>query len=66
MATPSSTLAWTVPWMEEPGRMQSIESLSWTRLKQLSSSSMTQGTSSDMRNTLWFMWFSHLVVSDPL
>ena len=24
MATPSSTLAWKIPWMEEPGRLQSM------------------------------------------
>ena len=22
MATPSSTIAWKIPWMEEPGRLQ--------------------------------------------
>ena len=27
MAPHSSTLAWKIPWMEEPGRLQSIESL---------------------------------------
>ena len=27
MATHSSTLAWKIPWMEEPGRLLSIESL---------------------------------------
>ena len=27
MATHSSTLAWRIPWMEEPGRLQSMESL---------------------------------------
>ena len=32
MATHSSTLAWKTPWMEEPGRLQSMGSLSWTRL----------------------------------
>ena len=26
MATPSSTFAWKIPWMEEPGRLQSMES----------------------------------------
>ena len=26
MATHSSTLAWRIPWMEEPGRLQSIGS----------------------------------------
>ena len=34
MATHSSTLAWKVPWMEEPGRLQSMESLgvkTWLR-----------------------------------
>ena len=36
MATHSSTLAWKIPWTEEPGGLQSIGSQSWTRLKQLS------------------------------
>ena len=30
MATHSSTLAWKIPWMEEPGGLQSMGSLSWT------------------------------------
>ena len=25
MATHSSTLSWKIPWMEEPGRLQSME-----------------------------------------
>ena len=32
MATHSSVLAWEIPWMEEPGRLQSMGSQSWTRL----------------------------------
>ena len=32
MARHSSTLAWKIPWTEEPGRLQSMGSLSWTRL----------------------------------
>ena len=33
MATHSSILAWKIPWMEEPGRLQSMGSQkSWTRL----------------------------------
>ena len=32
MAPHSNTLAWKLPWMEEPGRLQSMWSLSWTRL----------------------------------
>ena len=32
MATHSSTLAWKIPWAEEPGGLQSVESLSRTRL----------------------------------
>ena len=31
MATHSSTLAWKIPWTEEPGRLQSMGSLSWTQ-----------------------------------
>ena len=27
MATHSSTLAWKIPWMEEPGRLQTMGSL---------------------------------------
>ena len=31
MATRSSTLAWKIPWTEEPGRLQSMEvAKSWT------------------------------------
>ena len=32
MAPHSSTLAWKIPWMEEPSRLQSMGSLSQTRL----------------------------------
>ena len=27
----SSVLAWKIPWTEEPGRLQSLSSKSWTR-----------------------------------
>ena len=32
MAPHSSTLAWKITWTEEPGRQQSMGSLSWTWL----------------------------------
>ena len=32
MAPHSSTLAWKIPWVVEPGRLQSMGSLSWTGL----------------------------------
>ena len=32
VAPHSSTLAWKIPWMEEPGRLQSMGSRSWARL----------------------------------
>ena len=32
MAPHSSTLAWKIPWMDEPGRLQSMGSLSQARL----------------------------------
>ena len=32
MALHSSTLAWKIPWTEEPGGLQSLGSRSWTRL----------------------------------
>ena len=33
MATHSSTIAWKIPWMEEPGRLQPMGSRSRTRLR---------------------------------
>ena len=30
MLTHSSILAWRIPWTEEPGRLQSMGSQSWT------------------------------------
>ena len=33
MATHSSTLDWKIPWMKEPGRLQSMGSRSRTRLR---------------------------------
>ena len=35
MAPHSSTLAWKIPWIQEPGRLQSMGSLSQTRLSDL-------------------------------
>ena len=32
MATHSSTLAWKIPWVEEPGKLQCMGLLSQTRL----------------------------------
>ena len=37
MATHSSTLAWRIPWMEEPGRLPSMGSQSQTRLSDFTS-----------------------------
>ena len=35
MAPHSSTLAWKIPWMEEPGRLQSMGSLQWDTTERL-------------------------------
>ena len=37
MATHSGTLAWKSPWMEEPGRLQSVGSQSQTPLSDFTS-----------------------------
>ena len=44
MATHSSTLAWKIPWMEEPGRLQSMGS---------------QGVGRDWATSLSFFTFMH-------
>ena len=36
MATPSSTLAWKIPWTEEPGRLQSMGAKSQIQLSNFS------------------------------
>ena len=36
MATHSGILAWRIPWIEEPGQLQSMGLQSWTQLKRLS------------------------------
>ena len=61
MATHSSTLAWRIPWREEPGRLQSMGSQNWPRLSNFTFSlllqlqhlthSLAQGRSSV--NALW-------------
>ena len=35
MAPHSSTLAWRIPWMEEPGRLQSMGSVELATIEQL-------------------------------
>ena len=42
MATHSSTLAWRIPWTEEPGRLQSTGLQSWIQLKWLTMHTCTQ------------------------
>ena len=37
MATHSSTIAWKIPWTEEPGRLQSVGSENCTRLSNITS-----------------------------
>ena len=49
MATHSSTLAWRIPWTEEPGGLQSIVSQSRTRLKRHSSSGSSNVVYSTLR-----------------
>ena len=40
MATHSSILAWRIPWTEEPGRLQSMESQSQTQLSDFTHSQL--------------------------
>ena len=57
MATHSSTLAWKIPWMEEPGRLQSVGSQrvrhDWaTSLPDLKSRTWTEVNSMDLVSEL--------------
>ena len=55
MAPHSSTLAWKIPWTEEPGGLPSMGSQSQTRLKRLSSSSSSsrEGDYNEPHNDGW-------------
>ena len=46
MATHSSTLAWKIPWMEEPGRLQSM---GWWRVRHDRATSLSLFTFMDWR-----------------
>ena len=48
MAPHSSTLAWKIPWTEEPGRLQSMGSLSQTRLSNFTLTSHFQALEKEM------------------
>ena len=43
MAIHSSTIAWKIPWIEEPGRLQVVHGVakSWTRLSDFTSLDFT-------------------------
>ena len=59
MATHSSILAWKISWTEEPGRLQSMESQSQTRL--------SHRTHTQTRHCSWrsIPWFTALNVKIP-
>ena len=48
MAPDSSTLAWKIPWTEEPGRLQSMGSLSRTQLSEFTLTSHFQALEKEM------------------
>ena len=48
MAPHSSTLAWKIPWTEEPSRLQSMGSLSRTRLSDFTSTFPFQAWEKEM------------------
>ena len=51
MATHSSILAWRIPWIEEPGRLQSMGvTKSQTRWKQLSTAHQNRGIKDCLRS----------------
>ena len=60
MATHSSIFAWTIPWTEEPGRLQYIGSQSKTQPKWLSSQACIHkflaGTLTSANCTEWPLW----------
>ena len=58
MATHSSILAWRIPWTEEPGRLQSMESQSQTRLSDFTSPYVFLNHLTYNKVCYHFYWFS--------
>ena len=56
MATHSSILAWKIPWMEEPGRLQSMGSQSRTQLSNFTVTCYT----------LQRAWQAYASIGDPV
>ena len=55
MATHSSILAWKIPWTEEPGRLQSMES---QRVRHNSATSLSTPFSSVPKLIFEIIWFT--------
>ena len=71
MATHSSILAWRIPWIEEPSRLQSMGSQSRTQLKRFSTHVHMHWTSLVAQMvkslpTVWETWVQSLGWEDPL
>ena len=49
MAPHSSTLAWKIPWMEEPGRLQSMGSLGVGHDREISLSCIGEGNGNPLQ-----------------
>ena len=49
MAPHSSTLAWKIPWLEEPGRLQSMRLLSWATSLWFSLSCIGEGNGNPLQ-----------------
>ena len=53
MAIHSSTLAWKISYMEEPGKLQSTGSLSWTRLSDFPFTFLFHALEKEMATPSW-------------
>ena len=53
MAPHSSTLAWKIPWTEEPGGLQSMGWLSWTRLSDFTFTFQLHALEKEMATHSW-------------
>ena len=54
MAPHSSTLAWKIPWTEEPGRLQSVESLRVGHDRAISHTQPNTGEGNPMDGGAWW------------
>ena len=59
MATPSSILAWEIPWTEEPGELKSVGSQEWDSTVTKPPAKQQKFVLTVLKGKVWKSWSQH-------